>query len=83
MKLADQIRQYVLTHYINPARKVGLKVVTVRAGNIHDAMRLHNQQPAVYGALDAAVFLQLANATCQSRLGPHQGRDAWWAFELI
>jgi 5-methylcytosine-specific restriction enzyme B len=82
MTLADQIRQYVLAHYIKPARKVGLKSVTIRAGNVHDAMKLQGRQPAVCGALDAVAFLTLANVTLQSRLGPRQGRDAWWVFEV-
>ncbi len=77
MILADQIRQYVLSHYIRPAHKIGLKSVTIRAGNVHDAMGLNNRQPAVCSAIDAAVFLTLANDSLQSRLDPLRGRDAW------
>ena len=80
MILADQIRQYVLHNLIMPARATGLKQVTVRAGDVHQAVGLVNRMPAVCSALDAHKFLSYASVKLISRSGPRQGADAQWVF---
>jgi hypothetical protein len=78
--LADQIRQYVLHNLITPARVAGHKQVTVRAGDVHQAMGLADRMPAVCGALDAHKFLSYASVQLISRTGPRQGANAEWVF---
>lgn len=53
MGLADEIREYVLVNYIEPARRWGESTVTVRAGDVHKAMGSKDRMPAVAGALGA------------------------------
>ncbi len=82
MILADQIRQYVRDHIISPARRDGDSTVAVRAGDVHDALRLENRMPAVCGALDARIFLEYAQVKLVQREGPRQGANAHWTFGL-
>ena len=80
MILADQIRQYVLNHYVTPAKTAGNSQVTVRAGDVHQAMGLANLMPDVCSSLDAHKFLAYAGVTLISRSGPRQGANALWIF---
>jgi 5-methylcytosine-specific restriction protein B len=82
MTLADEIRKYVLTKYIEPARRHGEQTVTVRAGDVHKGMGLTNRMPAVAGALGAEKFEEYANVRLIRREGPHQGANLCLTFEL-
>ena len=81
--LADRIRQHVITHDIVPAREAGQSEVSVRAGAVHGEMGLQDRMPAVCGALDAQVFLDLAGAELKERSGPPQGATARFVFRII
>lgn len=66
MSKAEQIRQYVLTHIIEPARNRGERIVTVTAGEIADAMGLRSpegyKEPRnVCQALTGRLFAEMAN----------------------
>lgn len=82
MNQADQIRQFVRSRIIDPARNQGDKVVHVRAGDIHSAMGFINRMPAVCSALDADAFFTQSHVTLVSRSGPQQGANAEWVFGL-
>ena len=45
MAQADEIRQYVVDNYIEPARRAGKRMVSVRAGDVHNSMGLDNRFP--------------------------------------
>jgi 5-methylcytosine-specific restriction protein B len=47
MTQADRIRQFVIDRYIEQARALGRSEITVRAGDVHQAMGLANAMPAV------------------------------------
>lgn len=79
---ADDIRDYVIQEWIEPARKAGFRQAIVRAGDVHEAMGLQNRMPAVCAALDAAEFGERAGVTLITRSGPRQGADAEWVFAL-
>jgi 5-methylcytosine-specific restriction protein B len=81
MGLADEIREYVLVNYIEPARRRGESTVTVRAGDVHQAMGLKDRMPAVAGAIGAAKFQSYANVRLIRREGPHQGANLFLTFE--
>jgi len=83
MKLADQIRQFALETYVEPARARGDRVVKIRAGDVNDAMGLRSRQPAVAGALGAEKFQEFAQIRLLSREGPHQGANLVFTFELV
>jgi len=82
MKLADQIRQYVIDELVEPARAAGESVLTMRSGDIHKAMGLDNRMPAVCSALDAAKFYDEAGVRLVSRSGPNQSSTVEWTLDL-
>lgn len=82
MTQADQIRQYVIDHYIQPARLAGQSTVHVNADAIHSAMQLENRLPAVCSALDADKFFTQAKVTLVQRSGPKQSSTVEWLFAL-
>jgi hypothetical protein len=82
MKLADQIRQYVIEELIDPARQAGKGELTVRSGDVHKAMGLDNRMPAVCGALDAVKFYDEAGVRLVTRSGPYQSSTVEWVLGL-
>lgn len=80
--LADRIRRHVNDEYVRPARKAKQSTVRVRAGDVHRALGLNNQVPAVCGAIDARKCLEEIGATAVRRSGPHQSTTAEWEFAL-
>lgn len=83
MTQADQIRRYVIDHYIQPARLTGQSTVRVNADAVHCALQLENRYPAVCSALDADRFYTQAKVTLVQRIGPKQSTTAEWCFALI
>ena len=81
-RLADRIRMFALEQYIEPAREAGQRNVTIRAGDVHDAMGLANQMPAVCGGLGTDLFLELGRVRRVGRSGPANGANAQFDFEL-
>ncbi len=71
-----------MEQYIEPAREAGQPNVTIRAGDVHDAMGLANQMPAVCGALGTDLFLDLARVQRVGRSGPANGANAQFEFKL-
>ena len=82
MNQADTIRQFVDTRYIKPARSSGTKHLTIRAGDVHAAMKLKDRMPAIASALGAKVFETTYAVKCISRTGPHNGANLMFTFEL-
>lgn len=80
---ADQIRRYVLTHYIEPARRRGEKRITIRSGDVHKAMNLKNSLPAVASALGAKMFETYARVRLVQREGPHMGANLFLTFDIL
>lgn len=82
MKLADQIRQFVVDEYVTPARNAGSPHVRIVSGDIHKRMGLEDRMPAVCGAIDAQKFVELAGVSLVSRSGPHQSSTVEWVFRI-
>ena len=82
MRLADEIREYVLVAHIKPARRRGAATVTVRTGDLHKAMGLVDRMPAVCSALEAAKFEEYAGVHLIEREGPPQGATVRLTFEV-
>jgi len=79
---ADRIRQFILSHYIIPARNHGEKTIIVRAGDIHSQMPLRGQHANVCQAMRGDKFLNLANVKLKSFRGPKAGADAYFTYQL-
>ena len=82
MRLADKIREFVYENYIKPARERGLRLVTIRAGDIHSQMGLKNRMPAVCEALSAKKFEEMYNVKLIKRKGPVHGADVYFTFRI-
>lgn len=82
MKLADQIRKYVIDQIIIPARIDGEEFVTIRSGDVHKALQLISRMPAVCGAIGSNIFLQESGTKLISRKGPNQGANVEWVFKV-
>ena len=82
MKQADQIRQYAFTHYVEPARRAGRSMVSIRAGDICRGLGLHGRTPNVCSALQSKAFLQLADVQLVERTGPRQSTTTRFHYAI-
>lgn len=82
MTQAGNIRQYVIEHWLEPARRSGANSVTVRAGDVHKAMGLSNAYPAVCSVLGSNKFATEASVIVDRRDGPANGANAYFTFSL-
>jgi len=83
MALADEVRDFVYERYIKPAREKGVKTLTLRAGDVHDAMGLKGKMPTVCGALGASKFLKQHNLRLAKREGPSCGANVYFTYEVL
>ena len=83
MTLADEIRDFVQKYYIQPAQKRGEKRITIRAGDIHREMGLADRMPAVCGAIGTRMFEKLCEVRLIERIGPTQGANVFFTFEIL
>ena len=73
---SDQVRQFVRDRYILPARRKGAKTVTVRAGEVHKALKWDVRRiPLVCSALSTRKFQHAAQVELVSRQGPPSGQS--------
>ncbi|NTS66160.1 AAA family ATPase [Sphingomonas sp. HHU CXW] len=79
---ADRIRQYVLAHYIEPARRHGNPNVTVIVGPLNNEMGLHMSWPNICQALEGRKFLELAKVPAPVAQGPKQSTTRQLTFDL-
>ncbi len=80
MSYADDVRQYCTSNIVAPARRRGEKQVSIRAGDVHSAMRYANRMPLVCAALGATKFETLAAVERLSLTGPTNGANAIFTF---
>ncbi|MBN8500437.1 MAG: AAA family ATPase, partial [Sphingomonadales bacterium] len=79
---ADRIRQYVLEHYIEPAREHGDDRVTIVVGPLNNEMGLHMAWPNICQALEGRKFLELAKVPPPIAEGPKQSTTRKLTFVL-
>jgi hypothetical protein len=81
MNASDQVRKFVREHYVLPARNSGATTVTVRAGDVHKALRWDLKRvPQVCSALSTRKFLNFANVELIDRKGPPSGQSTTVEF---
>ena len=77
---ADQIREYVLTNYIDAARQSNQCPIDFRVGEIRDRLGRRAQLSAIAAALGADKFEVLANALRLQVWGPFNGANTTLAY---
>ena len=83
MSLADDVREYCLVTYIEPARSKGGKSVKIRSGDVHSALNYKNRYPLVCSSLGSNIFEEIARARRASIDGPLNGANTLFTFELM
>jgi 5-methylcytosine-specific restriction protein B len=79
---ADDIRAAALKLYVDPARLKGEAEVSIRAGDLHDALGLDQAHANVCQALGGAKFQQLAKVPPPRVEGPGQSTTTTYHFGL-
>jgi hypothetical protein len=71
---AQSIREYLRTHYFEPARRRRETLVTLRAGDIHRELGLRNRVPSVCQVMESRILEKEAGVKVSSKQGPPSGR---------
>ena len=81
-KDADRIRQYVLEHYVEPARKEGRGQAEVLVRDVNTALNLKEAWPNICQALAGRKFQNLAQIAPPERIGADQSSATIFRFDL-
>ncbi|EPX87712.1 GTPase subunit of restriction endonuclease [Rubellimicrobium thermophilum DSM 16684] len=81
-KDADRIRQYVLEHYIEPAREEGREHVDVLVRDVNEALGLKEAWPNICQALAGRIFQDMAQLPEPERIGADQSSATVFRFKL-
>ena len=81
-KDADRIRQYVLEHYIEPAREEGREQAEVLVRDVNTALRLNAAWPNICQALAGPKFQKLAQVPRPERIGADASSATVFRFDL-
>ncbi|PPC78577.1 AAA family ATPase [Pokkaliibacter plantistimulans] len=79
---ADEIREYVLEHYIGPARERGDDSVSVVVGTLNNEMGLSKAWPNICQTLEGRKFQELADVLPPSVEGPQHSTTRKLTFML-
>jgi len=82
MATANEVREFVLKEFIEPARNQGKRTISFTSSDVHKGMVLKQRYPLVCSAIDADKFLDFAKVTLVKREGPKQSSTAKWIFSL-
>ena len=83
MTTADDIRAYVIKHYIEPARAAGRDEVRVHLGDVRQRMRLLNPLQSIRSALGTKRFRNEASVELLSTIGPRDGASTCYYFRIV
>ena len=81
-KDAHRIRQYVLEHYIEPAREEGRKQTQVVVRDVNTALGLKEAWPNICQALAGRKLRELAKIPSPERIGADQSSATVFRFDL-
>ena len=82
VKYADRIRQYVLEHYVDPAREKGREQADVLVRDVNKALGLKEAWPNICQALAGRKFQDLAQIPPPKRIGADQSSATVFRFDL-
>jgi hypothetical protein len=83
MTLAEDIRNYCLLTYVEPARKKGQKLIKIRSGDVHRDLNYKNRYPLVCSSLGSNTFEEMAEVKRVQIDGPLNGANTLFTFELV
>jgi len=83
MSFADDIRNYCIEHYINPARMGNISNITIRAGDIHNEMNYKDRMPNICSALGSLKFEKEANVERLNITGPSNGANTLFHYRIL
>ena len=83
MTLSDDVRQYCKITYVEPARRAGQKTITIRSGDVHQALNYKNRYPLVCSAIGSNRFEDMCGLKRLAVEGPLNGVSTLFTFELI
>ncbi|WP_236547825.1 AAA family ATPase [Sphingomonas sp. AX6] len=82
--VANRIREYVLAHYIEPAKSRGDATVTIRAGDVHKELGLSAQLPNVCQAIEGEKLREVAGLDKPEVVsGPASGRGSNVVYRFV
>ncbi len=81
-KDADRIRQYVLEHYIEPARDKGRDQVEVLVRDVNEALGLKEAWPNICQVLGGRIFQDMAQIPEPERIGADQSSTTVFRLKL-
>ncbi len=81
-KDADRIRQYVLEHYIEPAREEDRDHVEVLVRDVNEALGLKEAWPNICQALGGRMFQDMAQVPEPERIGGNQSSATRFRFDF-
>ena len=82
MTKSDEIRTYVFSNYVVPAKKSHCTSVTVVAGDVADALSIRNRMALVCSALGALKFEKEFGLKLLRTSGPRQGATTTFTFAI-
>jgi len=80
MSHADDVREYCVVTYVDPARKKHEKFVKIRSGDVHRALNYKNRYPLVCSAIGSNLFEELTQVNRVSIEGPLNGSNTLFTF---
>jgi hypothetical protein len=80
---SEDIQEFANRMYLQPARTAGKTRVTIRVGELHDALGLKSQMSAVCGAIGGRKFREDYLLKLVERQGPTHEARALFTFELL
>ena len=83
MSHADDVHEYCVVTYVDPARRKGEKFIKIRSGDVHSALNFRNRYPLVCSAIGSNLFEELAQVSRVSIEGPLNGPNTVFTFELF
>lgn len=81
-KDADRIRQYVIEHYIEPAREEGNAEVEVLVRDVNTALELNEAWPNICQALGGRIFQDLSQLPVPEMIGADQSSATVFRFDI-
>lgn len=83
MTQAENIRNYAIRNFIQPAREKGHKSVSFTAADINQGLGFHHSDDsAICSAIDTDIFRNLASAFLIHREGRPRTSKVTWTFDL-
>jgi len=80
MTLSEEVRRYVQTSYLAPARLRGDAIVEIKAGDVHQGLRWVNRVPSVCTTLGSQKFQRETGVELVGKEGPPSGMGTRMTF---